>query len=72
MKKVLVILSLALALPLWGKDRFPKRAGDFRAFAAVNDAWWVLTTNEIWTTLSNFGEHGDANTVLPGYSWPGN
>ncbi len=70
MRKLLPLLLL-ISLPLWGKSRFPQRAGDFRALA-VSDAWKVLTTNEVWTTLSNFGEHGDANTVLPGYSWPGN
>jgi hypothetical protein len=70
MRRLLPLLLL-ISLPLWGKSRFPQRAGDFRALS-VADAWKVLTTNEVWTTLSNFGEHGDANTILPGYSWPGN
>ncbi len=67
----LIIFSVLLATPVWGRN-FPRNAGDFRALAGVGDAWKVVTTNEIWTTLSNFGEHGDANTVMPGYSWPGN
>jgi len=73
MKRLITLLSLtAMVLPLWGRSLTPKgNAGDFRVLA-VEDKQYVISVGDVWTTFTNFGEHGDANTILPGYSRPGN
>ncbi|NPA80949.1 MAG: T9SS type A sorting domain-containing protein [Thermotogae bacterium] len=65
------MLALLMAVsPLWGREPVSK-AGDFRALA-VSNKQFTVTIGDVWTTFTNFGEHGDAATILPGYSRPGN
>lgn len=73
MRRYTLSLSLMLfALPLWGRGIVPKgNAGDFRVLA-VADKQYVISVGDVWTTFTNFGEHGDAAQILPGYSRPGN
>ncbi len=72
MKRLLPVLGLAVGLASARNLKSQGSGGGYVPFGIIDAAAYVMDKGDLWNTMWNRGEHGDApNEIRPSYSWPG-